>query len=125
MAKNDKRNIVLKQATYSQFSNRSEKQFPAFDLLIFDNGDIAFSLRKTLFHKQKYKLEIANDDLAKIETSTASGDYTSMSIKITDTDGHINILDVVVIGFKSKRGAVAAKIPAILSSLYGERYSKI
>jgi len=86
---------------------------------------MAFSVLKRLSFKHKIGLEVANNDIAKVETSASSGEVSSMSIKITDTDGNIDVLDVVVIGFKNKVGEVMAKIPAILSSLYGDRYSKL
>lgn len=125
MASNNKRRDIYKQQARHQYSSRGGKLRAGLDLIIFDNGDIEFSVLRPLTLRHKPEIEISNADIAKIETSISPGNYTHVSIKITDSSGNIEVVRPLMIGFKNKRSAIVAKLPVILSSLYGERYTKL
>jgi hypothetical protein len=105
---------------------KSDSKNPVSRVIIYDNGNIGMYKLKIAFMRVKEILirELTPADITKIETSSSSGQDTRISIKITDSHGNTDAFMTNVIT-RRERNLVAAKLPIIFSSFYGDKYSKL
>jgi len=125
MSKGSKQKVVL-TFNINHLINSHGKKETGSSILFFENGDVGYgSYRDSLFG-QKYKVKrlLPASEISKVELSTSAGDDTTMTVKISDTNGNVDVVRALIL-LKSRRNFYASQAPAILSALYKDRYSKL
>jgi len=120
----DKNLVAFESIVVHEFSTTGNK-LQGQNIYILNDG----SMKVASVRKNKYKptYELSNDQITKVEISISQGGSTyENTIKVTSSDGRIDVLRTINFGMTYKASIRdASKVPAILSAIYGERYAKL
>ena len=114
---------VFKFAAYHTFSSAQKSTGPYF--FIFADGSVGygktgFSLRPSA---GKLNYQMTNESVAKVETTTAPAGKPQTTVKIIDVNGRTDIFRVTQI-MSLRKDIVAAQLTSLLSTFFGDRYTK-
>ncbi len=119
-----KRRILFKGQGPHDFSSAKQYRTGLY-ITFFNNGDIELMHQNPFILPLKKRIKISNEDIAQVQAYVSPGRFSQITVTIIETSGNKNSIRVRRNVKKKYQGRPSAKLPSILASLYGDRFSTI